>query len=93
MSTCDVVAEVAKRLAVQAALSRLGELDREVLTLTVWEGLPPREVAAVLRLSPDVVRTRLSRARARLRALVCDDLSPPGHVLDVLTALNPKEDR
>ena len=82
----DPGSEVAERLAVQAALARLGELDREVLMLTVWEGLEPREVAAVLRLSPDAVRTRLSRARARLRDLVGDDLAPPGHVLDVMTA-------
>jgi len=85
--------EVTERLAVQAALARLGELDREVLTLTIWEGLQPREVATVLRVSPDAVRTRLSRARARLRDLVSDDLHPPGHVLDVLTAPHPKEGR
>jgi RNA polymerase sigma factor (sigma-70 family) len=89
----DLGAEVTERLTVQAALSRLGELDREVLTLTVWEGLQPREVAAVLRVSPDVVRTRLTRARARLREIVGADPGPPGHVLDVLTAPRQKEDR
>jgi RNA polymerase sigma factor (sigma-70 family) len=89
----DPGSEVPERLAVRAALDRLGELDREVLTLTVWEGLQPREVAEVLSLSPAAVRTRLSRARARLRDLVSDDPGPPGHVLDVLTASHPKEDR
>ena len=89
----DPGSEVPDRLAVQAALARLGELDREVLMLTVWEGLEPREAAAVLQVSPAVVRTRLSRARARLRDLVGDDLGPPGHVLDVLTAPAPKEGR
>ncbi|MEU5723503.1 RNA polymerase sigma factor [Micromonospora sp. NPDC047738] len=89
----DPGSEVPERLAVQAALARLNPLDRELLMLTVWEGLAPREAAAVLRLDPAVVRTRLSRARARLRDLVGDDLGPPGHVLDVLTASTPKEGR
>lgn len=85
--------DVPERLAVRAALARLGDLDREVLTLTVWEELRPREVAAVLGVSPEVVRTRLSRARSRLRHLLGDDGGPPGHVLDVLTAPRPEEGR
>ncbi|MEU1588127.1 RNA polymerase sigma factor [Micromonospora sp. NPDC005710] len=89
----DPGSEVPERLAVWAALAGLTEMDREVLMLTVWEGLQPREVAAVLGVSPAVVRTRLSRARARLRGLVGDDLGPPGQVLDVLTAATRKEDR
>ncbi|AGZ43051.1 RNA polymerase sigma factor [Actinoplanes friuliensis] len=91
--TADPAGEVVERLTVQAALARLGDLDREVLTLTIWEGLQPREVAAVLQVTPEAVRTRLSRARAKLRELVGDDLHPPGHELDVLTAPNPKEGR
>lgn len=86
----DPAAGVPERLAVQAALARLGELDREVLMLTVWEGLEPREAATVLGVNAAAVRTRLSRARARLRDLTGDDLGPPGHVLDVLTTPVPK---
>ena len=89
----DPGSEVPARLAVQAALARLGELDREVLMLTIWEGLEPREAASVLQVSPAVVRTRLSRARARLRDLIGDDIGPPGHVLDVLTVPAPEEGR
>jgi RNA polymerase sigma factor (sigma-70 family) len=89
----DPGSEVPERLAVQAALARLGELDREVLTLTVWEGLQPREVATVLEVSPEAVRTRLTRARGRLRELIGDDRAAPGHVLDVLTTSEPKEGR
>lgn len=85
--------EVPERLALTQALARLGSLDREVLQLTVWEGLEPREAAAVLEVSPAVVRTRLSRARARLRELIGDDPAPSGHVLDVLTAPAPEEGR
>ncbi|WIM99543.1 RNA polymerase sigma factor [Actinoplanes oblitus] len=89
----DPAAEVPQRLAVRDALARLGGLDREVLTLTAWEGLEPREVAEVLEVSPAVVRTRLSRARARLRELVGDDPAPPGHVFSILSAPSPKEGR
>jgi RNA polymerase sigma factor (sigma-70 family) len=85
--------DVPQRLAVWAALARLPEADREVLLLTVWEGLQPREVAEVVGLSTGAVRTRLSRARARLRELVGDDPGGAGHVLDVLTATVPKEGR
>jgi DNA-directed RNA polymerase specialized sigma24 family protein len=40
----DPGSEVPARLAVRAALARLGELDREVLMLTLWESLEPREL-------------------------------------------------
>ncbi|MET0522865.1 MAG: RNA polymerase sigma factor [Jiangellaceae bacterium] len=62
--------EVSERVSVRAMLRRLAEPDRELLMLTFWEGLEPREAAVVLGLSPTVVRTRLSRARDRFRALV-----------------------
>jgi RNA polymerase sigma factor (sigma-70 family) len=52
--------------ALQAALATLPERDREILTLTAWEGLTPQEVAAVLGIPANVVRVRLHRARARL---------------------------
>ncbi|MEV4349707.1 RNA polymerase sigma factor [Actinoplanes sp. NPDC049596] len=87
----DPGAEVPERLAVRAALARLGPVDREVLTLTVWEGLQPREAAIVLGVSPETVRTRLSRARARMRDLLGHDRRAAGHVLDVLTASTPEE--
>jgi RNA polymerase sigma factor (sigma-70 family) len=64
-SSPDPGEEVTERLAVRAALAALPEPDREVLMLTAWEGLEPREVAVVLEASAAAVRTRLSRARAR----------------------------
>jgi RNA polymerase sigma-70 factor, ECF subfamily len=51
-----------------AAISGLSALDREILTLIAWEGLAPREIAAVLGLSSNVVRIRLHHARRDLRA-------------------------
>jgi DNA-directed RNA polymerase specialized sigma24 family protein len=50
----------------QAALGSLAEDDREILTLTAWEGLTPREIAAVMGISANVVRVRLHRARRRV---------------------------
>lgn len=52
---------------VRDALSTLGALDQEIVTLSAWEGLSPREIAEVVGKSPNVVRIRLHRARARLR--------------------------
>lgn len=48
------------------ALSALGASDREVLLLTLVDGLKPGEIAARTGLSPDVVRTRKSRAVKRV---------------------------
>lgn len=74
---------VADRLWVRAALAELGDDDREVLTLAVWEGLAPREIAVVLDLPAATVRTRLHRARARMRtellALVGERSGTSGH--------------
>jgi RNA polymerase sigma factor (sigma-70 family) len=52
------------------ALHRLPALDREVLTLTVWEGLSPEEVGRLLQVLAGTIRVRLHRARARLRRLL-----------------------
>ncbi|HEX6666998.1 MAG TPA: RNA polymerase sigma factor [Solirubrobacterales bacterium] len=52
---------------VMSALGRLGEEDREVLLLAGWEGLSSAQIAAVLGVSKVAARTRLHRARRRLR--------------------------
>ncbi|SEE86619.1 RNA polymerase sigma factor [Jiangella alba] len=53
---------------IRAALRRLDPADREVIELTSWEGLTPAEAAAVLAVPPSTLRSRLQRARGRLRA-------------------------
>jgi RNA polymerase sigma-70 factor (ECF subfamily) len=52
---------------VVAALGRLDPRDRELLRLTAWEELSPGQAAAVLGLSAVAARSRLHRARRRLR--------------------------
>lgn len=53
--------------ALRAALARLPENQREVVLLTAWEGLTPRQIAAVTATPVNLVRVRLHRARATLR--------------------------
>jgi RNA polymerase sigma factor (sigma-70 family) len=53
--------------AVRAALAALPQRDREILTLTAWEALTPKQIAAVTGSSANIVRVRLHRARARLK--------------------------
>jgi RNA polymerase sigma-70 factor (ECF subfamily) len=54
------------------ALAGLGESDRELLMLIGWEELTPSEAARVLEISPLAARTRLHRARHRLRARLAE---------------------
>jgi RNA polymerase sigma-70 factor (ECF subfamily) len=53
--------------ALRAALASLPERDREILMLTAWEELTPKQIAAMLGISVNVVRVRLHRARKRLK--------------------------
>lgn len=53
--------------AVRAALAELGPEDQEILRLCGWEELTPREIATVLGVSHVAARSRLHRARHRLR--------------------------
>lgn len=55
---------------VAEVLAELPEADREVLTLAGWAGLSYGEIAVVLDVSVGTVKSRLSRARARLVARV-----------------------
>ena len=64
---------------VVAALARLREPEREVLRLWAWEGLEPRDLAVVLECSAGAAATRLSRARAALRAELGQDHDAAGH--------------
>ncbi len=54
------------------ALDALGEADRELLMLIGWEELTPRQAARVLGVSPLAARSRLHRARRRLRARLAE---------------------
>ncbi|MGW0944322.1 RNA polymerase sigma factor [Streptomyces sp. NPDC002623] len=69
----DVVGRVddARRLAeVRRVLGRLRRHEREVIALCVWGGLDYAQAAEALGVPVGTVRSRLSRARARLREIV-----------------------
>lgn len=55
---------------VLAALAALDAADQELLRLNAWEGLGPSEAARVLGISSVAARSRLHRARRRLRLLL-----------------------
>jgi RNA polymerase sigma factor (sigma-70 family) len=53
--------------ALRAAVAALPARQREVVLLTAWEGLTPKQVAMVTGTPVNVVRVRLHRARNRLK--------------------------
>lgn len=73
-STADLVAD---REAFATAFAALEERDREVLALTAWEGLEPREAAVVMDCTATAFSVRLHRARRRLMK----ELRASGHSL------------
>ncbi|MBD0708252.1 RNA polymerase subunit sigma [Streptomyces sp. CBMA291] len=81
-SVPDHAPEVAGRLddrnRIAATLRALGALrrtEREILVLCLWEGLAYTEAAEALGLPVGTVRSRLSRARAKLRTGAEEELS------------------
>jgi RNA polymerase sigma factor (sigma-70 family) len=74
-AAADHADEVAARLdderhlaRLKAAFQRLKRADRDVLLLCVWQGLTYEEAAVALGVPVGTVRSRLARARSRLRA-------------------------
>lgn len=69
---------------VVAALADLSAADQRVIVLCVLEGYSEREAAAALGIPAGTVKSRLSRAKARLRSRVTPAASPlteeVGHV-------------
>jgi RNA polymerase sigma-70 factor (ECF subfamily) len=55
---------------IRTALLALGDTDRELLLLVAWDGVSYEDAAAVLELPVGTVRSKLHRARARLRELL-----------------------
>jgi RNA polymerase sigma-70 factor (ECF subfamily) len=60
------------------AMAGLGDDDRELLLLVSWEGLAPGQAAKVLGTSALAARSRLHRARRRLRGLLEEQESTGG---------------
>jgi RNA polymerase sigma-70 factor (ECF subfamily) len=60
-------------LAVNKALAKLGDLDRDVFLMREVSGLGYEEIGRACGLTPDAVRSRIHRARLQLR----EDLASP----------------
>ena len=60
--------------AARAALKALRPREREVVALCVWSGLSYAEAAEALGVPVGTVRSRLSRAKARLQKLAQKEL-------------------
>ena len=68
--------EDSEQAAITGALARLSARDREILRLTAWEELTPQECAIVLGCSAVTARSRLHRARRRLKEQLADHVRP-----------------
>jgi RNA polymerase sigma factor (sigma-70 family) len=77
--------DAARLREVGQALARLGHGEREVLALCVWSGLGYADAARALGVPVGTVRSRLSRARKKLRGL----LEEPGREADPGAGLEP----
>ncbi len=62
-------------LRTQRAFAQLNQRDRQVLTLCVLEEIPLAQVSELLRMPVGTVKSRLSRAKSRLAALVTNATS------------------
>ena len=64
--------------ALYAAVRSLPETERELLLLVALDGLTPTEAAAVMGIPPGTARSRLHRARLRVREQLADlDIPEP----------------
>ncbi|PBC79068.1 RNA polymerase sigma-70 factor (ECF subfamily) [Streptomyces sp. TLI_235] len=73
----EIAGRLDDRLRIAVTLRQLGPLrrpEREVLLLCLWEGLEYAEAARVLGVPLGTVRSRLSRARTKLRRLADAEL-------------------
>ncbi|MFT3853455.1 MAG: sigma-70 family RNA polymerase sigma factor [Ilumatobacteraceae bacterium] len=69
------LADPALAAQVTAAMKSLTAVEHEVLTLTAAEQLAPAEIAVVLDMNQNTVRTHLHRARRKMRSALTADAS------------------
>ncbi len=71
-----------ERQRLREAIAQLPDDQREALILTQLEKIPYEEVARSLGISEGTVKSRVNRAKARLKEILSEEreLSPPGNV-------------
>ena len=77
----QVVAEDEHR-RLREAITQLPEEQREALILTQLQKVPYEEAALLLNVSEGTIKSRVNRAKARLKEILSEEreLSPPGNV-------------
>jgi RNA polymerase sigma-70 factor (ECF subfamily) len=75
----DLAADPHQGLWVRQAVGRLEEMDREVVMLREFEELSYAQIATLLNLPLNTVRSRLFRARTELRRLLIPETHTQGH--------------
>jgi RNA polymerase sigma-70 factor (ECF subfamily) len=80
---------IAEKEGLVSAFAALGDRDREVLSLTAWDGLEAREAAKVMGCTTPVFSVRLHRARRRL----LKELESRGHSLGEAGKRSPLGER
>ncbi len=70
MAPDEIALAAEQRAVIERAISRLPEAFRDVYVLADVEGLPNAEIADILGLSVAAVKSRLHRARLRMRDLL-----------------------
>jgi RNA polymerase sigma-70 factor (ECF subfamily) len=83
------MADVQRLAAAARALQRLKRTEREVFTLVVWSDLGYAAAAEALGIPVGTVRSRLSRAREKLRRLVEEELGADPHGVEPQTCSGP----
>ncbi|MGW2183695.1 RNA polymerase sigma factor [Streptomyces sp. NPDC001732] len=73
----DRIDDAGQVAVLQAAMSRLRRAEREVVALCIWSGLDYAAAAQALGIPLGTVRSRLSRARKKLRKFAGVEV-PPG---------------
>lgn len=89
----DASGPLADRLWVTDALATLGDVDREVLTLTLWEGLSPGEIAAVIAAAAidddQVTSLPLGALVSELRELIMATNDRTGRIENLINPMYP----
>jgi RNA polymerase sigma factor (sigma-70 family) len=78
--TEDIVDRMDAIREVRALLSVIGQLPRrqqDVVVLCLWQGLTHEQAACALGLAVGTVKSRVSRAKARIRSLAASDHQSP----------------
>ncbi|MBR2660345.1 MAG: RNA polymerase sigma factor [Clostridiales bacterium] len=80
--TEEQVAAKDERQRLREAIAQLPDDQREALILTQLEKIPYEEAAQSLGISEGTVKSRVNRAKARLKEILSEEreLSPPGNV-------------